>query len=194
MTIASNVADNLVSGVLHSFIWIGILILSIIPIARLLYKYLRRFLKSKQPGSDIPDMQQMIDLFDNDICYYVLMAESYADELRKIDKNTPGEVDKFYFIETCFYTNKAIYNLSLTTNVINRLYSDDVEELYKKRKISLTRLYNLFRIIDSIIEMIENYFDIISDIDQKQNYKELFSKYKMSYNVFRKNIGESYIQ
>lgn len=131
----------------------------------------------------------MIDLFDNDICYYVLMAESYSKEFsdaKKIKKECITDVDRFYFIETCFYVNKAIYNLSKTANNFNVIYSDDVNELYNNRKISITRLSNLLGILDSVIKIIEDNFDIISGVDKKENFRELFRKYCDSYEKFKR--------
>ena len=58
-----------------------------------------RWYKKNKPGGDIPDLKKMVDLFDNDICYYVLMAESYLEKLEKIDKNSPSNVEQFYFME-----------------------------------------------------------------------------------------------
>lgn len=189
MTIATIVADNVLSGALHAKVWILILVISIIPVIRLFSKLIIRFWRKKQPGSDIPNSQDMIDLFDNDICYYVLMAESYSKEFndaKKLKKECITETDIFYFIETCFYVNKAIYNLSKTANNFNAIYSDDVDELYNNRKISITRLFNLLDILDSVIKIVEDNFDIISDVDQKNNFRELFGKYCSSYGTFKK--------
>ena len=189
MTIASIFADNVLSGTLHSIVWILILAASSVPIIWLLSKYIIRFWKKNLPGSDIPNSQDMIDLFDNDICYYVLMAESYSKEFsdaKKIKKECITEVDRFYFIETCFYVNKAIYNLSKTANNFNVIYSDDVNELYNNRKISITSLSNLLGILDSVIKIIEDNFDIISDVDKKENFRELFRKYCDSYEKFKR--------
>ena len=189
MTIASIFADNVLSGTLHSIVWILILAASSVPIIWLLSKYIIRFWKKNLPGSDIPNSQDMIDLFDNDICYYVLMAESYSKEFsdaKKIKKECITEVDRFYFIETCFYVNKAIYNLSKTANNFNVIYSDDVNELYNNRKISITRLSNLLGILDSVIKIIEDNFDIISGVDKKENFRELFRKYCDSYEKFKR--------
>lgn len=189
MTIASIFADNVLSGTLHSIVWILILATSSVPIIWLLSKYIIRFWKKNLPGSDIPNSQDMIDLFDNDICYYVLMAESYSKEFsdaKKIKKECITDVDRFYFIETCFYVNKAIYNLSKTANNFNVIYSDDVNELYNNRKISITRLSNLLGILDSVIKIIEDNFDIISGVDKKENFRELFRKYCDSYEKFKR--------
>ena len=189
MTIASIFADNVLSGTLHSIVWILILAASSVPIIWLLSKYIIRFWKKNLPGSDIPNSQDMIDLFDNDICYYVLMAESYSKEFsdaKKIKKECITDVDRFYFIETCFYVNKAIYNLSKTANNFNVIYSDDVNELYNNRKISITRLSNLLGILDSVTKIIEDNFDIISGVDKKENFRELFRKYCDSYEKFKR--------
>ena len=189
MTIASIFADNVLSGTLHSIASMLIVAASSVPIIWLLSKYIIRFWKKNLPGSDIPNSQDMIDLFDNDICYYVLMAESYSKEFsdaKKIKKECITDVDRFYFIETCFYVNKAIYNLSKTANNFNVIYSDDVNELYNNRKISITRLSNLLGILDSVIKIIEDNFDIISGVDKKENFRELFRKYCDSYEKFKR--------
>ena len=92
--------------------WITFII-SLIPIIWLGIKYFIRFYNRKKRGSDIPNVSSLIDLFDNEICYYAMMAESYINKLDKsddLDTNISTSVKQFYFIETCFYINKPIYH------------------------------------------------------------------------------------
>lgn len=164
-----------------------------ISIGVLLYLFVMQFIrwyKKNKPGADIPDLKTMIDLFDNDICYYVLMAESYLEKIEKINKSSSSNVEQFYFMETCFYINKAIYNLSLTSNCIDKLYSTDHDELYSSRKISYTRLKNIFNILDNIIKEIDSYYVIISNIDINNNYVELCKRYKEAYFRFKKLFSD----
>lgn len=191
MAVSSIVAENLFTNNLPKLIWVIIFVISIIPLIWLGYKYLKRFIDKNKIGSDIPDLNSMISLFDNDICYYALMAESYLEKLKEIDRNNVTDIDKFYFIETCFYVNKTIYNLSVTTNSIDNLFSDDIEELYNDRKISITRLKNIFEIIDNVLLKIEIYAEIIKDIDTNSNYMNLLKKYKQSYKQFKGNFQNS---
>lgn len=190
MTVSSIVAENLFKENIPPFIWVIIFLISIIPIIWLLYKYLKRFIDKSKPGGDIPDLKSMVDLFDNDICYYVLMAESYSDKIDGVDISSPSDIEQFYFMETCFYINKAIYNLSLTSNCVDKLYSINSKDLYCSRKISYTRLKNIFNILDTCIKKIDSFYSIISNIDINNNYVKLCSEYKNEYKRFKKLFSD----
>lgn len=183
MTVSSIVAENLFKENMPYFIWIIIFLISIIPLIWLAYKYTKRFIDKNKPGSDIPDINTMIDLFDNEICYYVLMAESYSDKIS--DSSISSNINQFHFIETCFYINKAIYNLSLTSNCVDKLYSTNNEELYNSRKISYTRLKNIFNILDGCIDKVYSSFSIISNIDINSNYANLCNMNRDTYQRFK---------
>ena len=197
MAVSSIIAPQLFDDNLPAIWCILILIISAIPLLWLAIKKIKKLYNKIKVGSDIPHPSDLIDLFDNDICYYVLMAESYSDKLSTIDLQNISNVDQFYYIETCFYTNKAIHNLSNTSNCVDRLFSIDWVELYANRKISYTRLKNIFYIIDECIRKIESYSVIIECIDKDSNYKILCQKYKQSYHNFKqlfKDIDPEYVE
>lgn len=181
LVIVSIAADN-VFGDKVSILWGGIGILSIIPIAILLFRYLIAFVNKNKPGRDIPNAKEMIDVFDNETCYCVLMAESYS---RKLVNQEKSQINKFYFIETCFYLNKAIYNLSSMSNCVDTVFSKDIKNLYQTKTISLTRLYNLFAMIDNIFNIIDEKKRLIEDIDIDGNYVLLYERYKKEFEDFR---------
>ncbi len=186
MGISSIVSDVIFCGkVLIIISWIT-LVISLIPLVWLGIKYSIRFYNRKKRGNDIPNVLSLIDLFDNEICYYAMMAESYTNKLNNTDVNTPCSVEQFYFIETCFYINKAIYNLSLTSNCKDKLYSTDKKKLHQSRNISYTRLRNIFDILDLCIERVSTKFNTISSIDVDGNYEKLCSQYRIQYNTFKK--------
>lgn len=186
MAVSSILADNLFKENMPIYIFMPILLISIIPLIWLFTRYLIRFINRNKAGGDIPDINTMVNLFDNEICYYVLMADSYSEKLDNIDVDNVSNVERFHFIETCFYINKAIYNLSATSNSIDKLYTTDDRNLYANRRISYTRLKNIFNILDACIERTENYYSIISDIDINCNYINLCKQYKESYNRFKR--------
>lgn len=193
MAIATLVLDNIFSGNLDDRIWFIILIISLIPIIRLLLIYVLRYVSQYRSGYDLPNPQDMIDLFDNDICYYVLMAESYSHEFKDLKNNNIKEftsIEKFCFIETCFYIIKAIHDLYRMSGVIDKVFSVDASDLISNRKVSLTRLKNIFNILDGVIPIIEANFDMISDIDTNKNYYQLFQHYKFIYENFKNLITE----
>lgn len=186
MGVSSIVSDIIFCGkVLVIVSWIT-LIITLIPLIWLGVKYSIRLYNRKKRGNDIPNVTSLINLFDNEICYYAMMAESYTNKLDNIAENTPSSVKQFYFIETCFYINKAIYSLSLTSNCKDKLYSTDKKKLHQSRNISYTRLRNIFDILDLCIDRLSNKFNTISDIDIDKNYEKLCSQYKDQYNTFKK--------
>lgn len=186
MGVSSIVSDTIFCGkVLVVVSWITLAI-SLIPLIWLGIKYSIRFYNRKKRGNDIPNVSSLINLFDNEICYYAMMAESYTNKLDNLDDNIPFSVKQFYFIETCFYINKAIYNLSLTSNCKDKLYSTDKKKLHQNRNISYTRLKNIFDILDLCISRLTNEFNTISNIDINKNYEELCLQYKDQYNTFKK--------
>lgn len=169
-------------------VWINTFtcIIAVIPLVWLAYKYIKRYKANHRTGKDIPNTDDMINLFDNDICYYVLMAESYTQKIRGILHNDVSEVEKFYFLETCFYINKAIYNLSRISNVIEKVFSGNKNKLYEERNISVTRLINVFSILDNCNAIIADNFELIRDIDVNDNYYDLWNKNLKAYRAFKK--------
>ena len=168
----------------NPLIWVAIAVLSIIPIGALLLKYIYDYMKKYRPGSDIPKDKDMINVFDNEVCYYVMMAKAYSKKIKRIS----DEEDIFFYIEMCFYLNKAIYHLSCMENSIDVVFSEKCEEIYADKKISLTRLKNLYNIIEEIYYVIEERKEILKEIDINENYVDLIERYKMTYKEFKKTI------
>ena len=186
MSVSSMFVDNLSGDKTPVIIWWIIFLTAIAPVIWLITKLIIRMWSKFKTGADIPDINSMINLFDNEICYYALMAESYSEKISQFDINNVSDVEKFYYIETCFYINKAIYNLSLTSNSIDKLYSSNSTVLYSNRKISYTRLKNIFDILDTCIRRVESLNPIISNIDVNSNYIDLCNLYKDEYIRFKK--------
>lgn len=187
MMICSIVAENLFSEDV-AFIWIIIFIISFAPIAFLIFKALKNFISKKLPGSDISDVNELIDLFDNDVCYFTLMADSYCSKLRKSRYEKITSNDQFYFIETCFYVSKVIYSLSRMSNCCDRLFSKKSEDVYCDRNISYVRLQNIFDILDNVIQILDDKFFMIESIDPEMSYYQLHQKYLKTYKEFKRIV------
>lgn len=76
--------------------------------------------------------------------------------------------------------------MSITANCKDKLFSYDLNELYNNRKISLTRLQNIFNIIENVLQKIDGYKFLIAEIDMQNNYINLLEKYRDSYDNFKK--------
>lgn len=168
------------------WVWLGIIIVAAIPILILFGSYIIYIRDKRKIGRDIPNRKEAIDLFDNETCYYVLMAEAYS---RKLNEAVDEEINMFYYIEMCFYLNKAIYNLSTMQSSVDKIFSKDTEKLYQKKMISVTRLNNLFKIIDKIYDVVAEKREMISSIDLENNYSKLNEEYEKSYRSFKRVIN-----
>ena len=56
-------------------------------------------------------VDDLVNLFDNEICYSVMTADSMRDHLLDANDNIEDEIRQFYFIEAMYYSNKAISQL-----------------------------------------------------------------------------------
>lgn len=62
------------------------------------------------------------------------------------------------------------------SNCVDTVFSKDIENLYQTKTNSLTRLYNLFALIDDIFKVIEDNNVLIGDIDIDNNYVLLYKR------------------
>ena len=135
---------------LRSTVWI---IVAIIIVALPVLKYgipaIRNLLRTRSISVDFKAETEYIDSFDNEICYYVMIADSFLD-LLKHDTTVDTFRKAFYFAETRFYLNKAIDKLAKMMFKLGRIFDDDIDIVTKNKKISIARLNNILDIIVNI--------------------------------------------
>lgn len=90
-----------VEKVAPSAFWIiTSVLLFIIPAIIFIYNYCKRVRIRSDNKMSLP-VDYLIDLFDNEICYNVITADSMRDHLK--DSNEQEEIKKLYFIEAVYY-------------------------------------------------------------------------------------------
>lgn len=116
-------------------------------------KQLCRYVSEHIKGKDIRT-KKFIDIFDNEICYYVMMSKSFQDLL--INCNGPEDLNKkvFYYTEMSFYRNKAIRKLYRMIQVLQMVFETDIGKIRVYRRVSVFRLENILRLIEEINECI----------------------------------------
>lgn len=113
--------------------------------------------------------EALVDLFDNELCVYIMMAQSYIDmydqdgsvlpdgnlgaiaaqnALQTKDEN--GRV--FAYIEACFYINKVITGLTKMSFAAEKIFSNSYDELITEKRISLDRLMNMVRLLSELMK------------------------------------------
>ena len=151
-------------------IWICVCIGSLIPAFYLLGKALCQKMKSTAAGTDRVNPREFIDRFDNQICYYVLMSESYYSMLRdaKDDMNLDRDIKRFYFIEASYYMNKAINELAPIHNIASSVLSGANVDIIGKRMISTARYNNLCNLLKSLQKYLADHEDILEGLEGKE--------------------------
>jgi hypothetical protein len=125
----------------------------------------RKEIRNTENGIATPMVvKRLIDSFDNEVCYYALMAESYYEAFRNLlsDPNTSQHVRQFYFIETGYYLNKTILELCPIYKSSTNVFSSDIGDIVSKRKVSYARYYNIYNILKDIYKYLE---DHLNDLD-----------------------------
>lgn len=159
-----------IDSVVQRTIWVIILALSTVVIAvPLIILCIRKFC-AKKNQSILISPKDFIDSFDNDICFYILTAESYHTTfLESADDDTiSSEVKRFYFIETCYYLNKAIMTLSPIHNMSHKVIGYTKDEVVTGRLISISRYYNACNLIREIYDNLNQNIEILNDLKNKE--------------------------
>ena len=130
------------------------------------------------------------DVFDNEICYYILMAESYYNMLIENSANFPvapapmgkdnpcdDSIKRFYYIEASYYFNKAIMLLRPIYNIASDVLSQKVNGVYQDKKIAIARYENACQMLKCIYDYLNDNKDIVSGLDHSDTIIEVNNKY-----------------
>ncbi len=178
--------------------WLIVSIILLLPVVILLLTRVIMFLyKQVKPGKDLMNRKSLIDLFDNEICYYAMMAESYYQMY--VEGNNSESISRdriiidFYAIESIYYIQKVIQNLNFMSSSPRRIYSDNVDQIMSQKMVSVFRLFNLLDMIDSLMKAIED-SDVFNDSVKKNESNpkgidyNLYSRYKKLYRIFKDSV------
>ncbi len=161
-------------------------IAAVIVVALIIIIVIKEIYEKNKSGSDRLNPNDAISLFDNEICYYALMADSYFEIVSKNNAYRKSNIYKFYYIEACFYITKAIYNLSCTEGDISDVYSNCAYDIHKYKKVALTRVKNICGILDEGVKNIRKFYVIMDGKDDfAATYKELMETYIKEYENFK---------
>lgn len=160
-----NEETGVVEKMVPSAYWIFTsVLLFLIPAIIFYYNYCLRE-KNKYDVSMSAPVDDLIDLFDNEICYNVMTADSMRDHF-KGPENPREEIEKevklFYFIEAAYYANKAISQLSYfyTPNTIA------IQNNSNNKGVSFVRFKNVCAIVKDV------YDDLVGAITTNEEYKK----------------------
>ena len=147
--------------------------------------------------SSIYNIKPYIDTFDNNICYYAMTAGNFYENISENQSSTNGssqntsvvsaDKDFFYYIETHYYINKCISELSKMDNVFKDIFTDNVDDVIYNSKIHFSRLKN---IVDLLVNIRKNLYQSSSIICNQETNK-ISKKYDDIMTNFVNRINES---
>lgn len=120
--------------------------------------------------------KELVELFDDEICYMIMSAESFnknIKEIKKIDSRQSALFLEFYVIEASYYLNKATrLILKMDNNLTSVLDEDDISQNH----ISKERIVNAISLISSIycdlIEYVKKETKNLNNYSVHMNMKE----------------------
>lgn len=162
-------------------LWIFVVILAVLPpIIIIFQKFVRWGLSIKKVLSGKYEVRDLVDTFDNQICYWVMMCNSYNNLLSKVSEKNKKI---FLYQEGCYYNNKSMQALFHMNPVIDKVFSNDSKDVIEKNIVDIYRLL-------SLLEMMNNN-QLELDKQIKAMKDDLIVKEQVSINqVYQKRIYE----
>ena len=120
----------------------------------LIYCVLHEKIKNHNTTYEMYSPSELIDMFDNEVCYYAMMALTYSHMFQDVTKEANSDdIATFYCIETYYYINKTKAKLSKMIMKVRSVFTSNSSALPRggrKAKINIERLTNIINIIEKI--------------------------------------------
>jgi hypothetical protein len=133
---------------------------------------LKRIFKKDFPST------KFVDIFDNRICYYSMMANSFYE--CATTPNISSEIKKFDWMEGNYYINKCISEFHNMTSYVKMVFFDDSSSNENPfiKKISLSRLRNILE----VLKLCRDKFKIQFELDRVSvNHDLLMEEFLLSF-------------
>ncbi len=133
------------------YVWLITGLIAILPpfvlIIVALVKYIKKIIHAVKGKYNIT---KYVDMFDNSICYWVMMSKSFCDLLKDENKILSKEEKMFYFQEANYYINKSIYELDEMTPIADKIFSNKNSEILRGHVISVQRFEVILNLLKSV--------------------------------------------
>lgn len=183
------IADHLFD--MHNKIWwMAIITLGMMPVIFFVVKNMHEFVSAlKRVKSGKYNVKNMVDVFDNQICYWVMMCNSYYNLLsNSTDKNE----SIFLYQEGCYYNNKSIYALYYMKPVIDKVFSDKKEKIIENNIVAVYRLSSLLEMMNKYQLDLDRCIKDFKDNPVIEGQMAINKEYKKQINQVIENVNEKF--
>lgn len=191
LALGSIIADHLFDTEnAPEWIWLTVIALAVIPAAVILGvvagKWICSIVSVKKGKFNVKDS---VDIFDNQISYWVMLCNAYTDMLLE-DINGSNSEKEFLYREGCYYNNKSMQAIYAMKSNFDKIFSMDPQKVKKDSLVDMERLFNILRVMKEQQDRLDAAVSEISSEGIKRQC-ELNEKYMDDLMRFVKDLNES---
>jgi hypothetical protein len=191
LALGSIIADHLFDTEnAPEWIWFTVIALAVIPAAVILGvvvgKWICSIVSVKKGKFNVKDS---VDIFDNQISYWVMLSNAYTDMLLE-DINGTNSEKEFLYREGCYYNNKSMQAIYAMKSNFDKIFSMDPQKVKKDSLVDMERLFNILRVMKEQQDRLDATVSEISSEGIKRQ-RELNEKYMDDLMKFVKDLNES---
>ncbi len=191
LALGSIIADHLFDTEnAPEWIWLTVIALAVIPAAVILGvvagKWICSIVSVKKGKFNVKDS---VDIFDNQISYWVMLSNAYTDMLLE-DINGSNSEKEFLYREGCYYNNKSMQAIYAMKSNFDKIFSMDPQKVKKDSLVDMERLFNILRVMKEQQDRLDAAVSEISSEGIKRQC-ELNEKYMDDLMKFVKDLNES---
>ena len=176
----------------RTWLFWALFVMSLVPLVVILLIAIRDQIRKRNGVYNVYSVSELIDSFDNDICYYVMMANTYNQMLSDSIKRGDNNVAVFYYIETWYYVNKAKSKMHKMLYKTKQIFTKEPNDVLQRNMISISRLVNIIMIIEDIRVSSNKFIDDKSLVLTDKSIVEINREYDKSYRNFISKINENF--
>ena len=191
LALGSIIADHLFDTEnAPEWIWFTVIALAVIPAAVILGvvvgKWICSIVSVKKGKFNVKDS---VDIFDNQISYWVMLSNAYTDMLLE-DINGTNSEKEFLYREGCYYNNKSMQAIYAMKSNFDKIFSMDPQKVKEDSLVDMERLFNILRVMKEQQDRLDATVSEISSEGIKRQ-RELNEKYMDDLMRFVKDLNES---
>lgn len=191
LALGSIIADHLFDTEnAPEWIWFTVIALAVIPAAVILGvvvgKWICSIVSVKKGKFNVKDS---VDIFDNQISYWVMLSSAYTDMLLE-DINGTNSEKEFLYREGCYYNNKSMQAIYAMKSNFDKIFSMDPQKVKEDSLVDMERLFNILRVMKEQQDRLDATISEISSEGIKRQ-RELNEKYMDDLMKFVKDLNES---
>ncbi len=176
----------------RTWLFWALFVMSLVPFVVILLIAIRDQIRKRNGAYNVYSVSELIDSFDNDICYYVMMANTYNQMLNDSIKQGDNNVAVFYYIETWYYVNKTKSKMHKMLYKTKQIFTKEPNDVLQRNMISILRLVNIIMIIEDIRVLSNKFIDNKSLVLTDKSIVEINREYDKSYRNFISKINENF--